>query len=129
VYAYIVTTIKTTTDYQLIQEGSAPNFDGERITLCTCKHKDRATFRPLNDQDDPWKNRKTFSTAHSEETGAWDTLTLANSSKRISRLPDTQLERSERSSWVSARAREDSPRSALDALLGSGRHLVKNKSQ
>src|SRR6266498_5367190 len=36
VYAYIVTTIKTTTDYQLIQEGSAPNFDGERITLCTC---------------------------------------------------------------------------------------------
>jgi len=56
VYTYIVTTIKTTTDYQLIQEGSAPNFDGERITLCTCKHKDRATFRPSNDPHDPWKN-------------------------------------------------------------------------
>jgi hypothetical protein len=56
VYAYIVTTIKTATDYQLVQFGSAPNFDGRRITLCTCKHKDRATFRPVKDQDDPWKN-------------------------------------------------------------------------
>jgi len=55
VYAYIVTTIKTT-NYQLVQNGSAPNFDGRRITLCTCKHKDRATFRPVKDQDDPWKN-------------------------------------------------------------------------
>jgi hypothetical protein len=56
VYAYIVTTIETTTGYQLIQKGSAPNFDGGRITLCTCKHKDRATFHPSNDQSDPWKN-------------------------------------------------------------------------
>lgn len=56
VYAYIVTTIKTKADYRLIQEGSAPNFDGGRITLCTCKHKDRATFHPSRDRDDPWKN-------------------------------------------------------------------------
>jgi hypothetical protein len=56
VYAYIVTTIKTTPDFQLRQTGSAPNFDGGRITLCTCKHKDRATFRPLKAQPDPWKN-------------------------------------------------------------------------
>lgn len=57
VYAYIVTTIKTKCpDHQLVQEGSAPNFDGGRITLCTCKHKDRATFSPTSDRDDPWKN-------------------------------------------------------------------------
>lgn len=56
VYAYIVTTIKTTGDYQLVQQGSAPNFDGGRITLCTCKHKDRATFSPSNNPNDPWEN-------------------------------------------------------------------------
>lgn len=56
VYVYIVTTIKTTPDYLLRQEGSAPNFDGGRITLCTCKHKDRATFHLSGDPHDPWKN-------------------------------------------------------------------------
>jgi hypothetical protein len=56
VYAYIVTTIKTTTDYRLVQEGSAPNFHGRRITLCTCKHKDRATFHLSRDGNDPWRN-------------------------------------------------------------------------
>lgn len=55
-YTYIVTTIKTTSDYQLKQKGSAPNFKGGRITLCTCKHKDRATFHLSCDQGDPWKN-------------------------------------------------------------------------
>lgn len=57
VYAYIVTTIKTTQpDFQLQQTGSAPNFDGGRITLCTCKHKDRATFQPVKGEPDPWKD-------------------------------------------------------------------------
>src|SRR2546426_12367289 len=56
VYAYIVTTIKTTPDFQLCQTGSGPNFDGGRITLCTCKHKDRATFHRSSDPNDPWKN-------------------------------------------------------------------------
>ncbi len=57
VYAYIVTTIKTAPpDFQLKQTGSAPNFDGGRITLCSCKHKDRATFHPSSDTRDPWKN-------------------------------------------------------------------------
>ncbi len=56
VYAYIVTTIKTHPNFQLQQEGSAPNFDGGRITLCTCKHKDRATFCPVKKQKDPWQN-------------------------------------------------------------------------
>ena len=55
-YVYIVTTIKTTPDYQLKQRGSGPNFKGGRITLCTCKHKDRATLHLSRDSDDPWKN-------------------------------------------------------------------------
>jgi hypothetical protein len=57
VYSYIVTTIKTAQPaFQLQQTGSAPNFDGGRITLCTCKHKDRATFKPGKDETDPWKD-------------------------------------------------------------------------
>jgi hypothetical protein len=57
VYVYIVTTIKTISpDYELHQTGNAPNFAGGRITLCTCKHKDRATFWPSSDTNDPWKN-------------------------------------------------------------------------
>ena len=57
VYAYIVTTIKTRPpNYRLQQTGSAPNFSGGRITLCTCKHKDRATFHPSSDPHDPWKD-------------------------------------------------------------------------
>lgn len=45
VYAYIVTTVKNF-DGSLCQIGSAPNFQGDRITLCTCKHKDRASWPP-----------------------------------------------------------------------------------
>src|SRR5438552_14128094 len=57
VYAYIVTSIKTTPPhFQLHQRGSGPNLDGVRITLCTCKQKDRATFRLSSDPSDPWKD-------------------------------------------------------------------------
>jgi hypothetical protein len=55
VYAYIITTVKMK-DGRFNQTGSAPNFQGGRITLCTCKHKDRATFHPSNHPVDPWKN-------------------------------------------------------------------------
>jgi hypothetical protein len=54
VYSYIVTTIETTSNFRLIQHGNAPNFDGGRITLCTCKHKDRATFYPSGNPARPW---------------------------------------------------------------------------
>lgn len=54
-YAYVVTTIKAL-DFQLCQTGCGPNFDGGRITLCTCKHKDRATFHLSSALSDPWKN-------------------------------------------------------------------------
>jgi hypothetical protein len=55
VYSYIVTTVKTAADYRLVQTGCAPNFDGGRITLCTCKHKDRATFKLSDNPLDPWE--------------------------------------------------------------------------
>ena len=55
-YSYVVTTIETTSTppHDLIQNGSAPNFEGGRITLCTCKHKDRATFYPSGNRARPW---------------------------------------------------------------------------
>jgi hypothetical protein len=55
VYCYIVTTIETTSAFDLQQMGSAPNFAGGCITLCTCKHKDRATIRMLKNSSDPWR--------------------------------------------------------------------------
>jgi hypothetical protein len=45
VYSYIVTSGKTV-DGNFEQTGCAPNFQGDVITLCTCKHKDRASPPP-----------------------------------------------------------------------------------
>lgn len=56
VYSYVVTTIQTLPGSHLQQTGSAPNFAGARITLCTCKHKDRATFCPSGDYAKPWND-------------------------------------------------------------------------
>jgi len=50
VYAYLLTTIRRTAKNGLRQEGSAPNFQGNCITLCTCKHR----MRTWRDQSD-WK--------------------------------------------------------------------------
>jgi hypothetical protein len=41
VYCYVVTTVKYA-DGQFVQTGSAPNYQGGLITLCTCKHQMRA---------------------------------------------------------------------------------------
>jgi|CXWL01.1.fsa_nt_gi hypothetical protein len=58
VYSYIVTTAKFVGS-QFRQTGSAPNFQDGRITLCTCKHKDRASPPPVRKRgpigDDPWQ--------------------------------------------------------------------------
>jgi hypothetical protein len=56
VYAYIVTTVKSVAGYGLIQTGCAPNFEGGRITLCACKHKDRATMLLSKSRVDPWEH-------------------------------------------------------------------------
>ena len=55
VYSHIVTTIVLDASGLLVQTGSGPNFDGGRITLCACKHKDRATFFPSGNRGNPWE--------------------------------------------------------------------------
>lgn len=40
-YCYVVASIKTVKGIY-VQTGSAPNFQGDRITLCTCKHQMRS---------------------------------------------------------------------------------------
>ena len=49
VYSYIVTTVELR-EGRLRQEGSSPNFQGDLITLCSCKHWMR-TFR----EPESWK--------------------------------------------------------------------------
>lgn len=44
-YAYVLTTVKVI-DGHLVQTGSAPNFQGGVITLCTCKHYMRTWRTP-----------------------------------------------------------------------------------
>ena len=52
-YAYVVDTIKINRTGQFCQEGSGPNWQGGRITLCTCKHWMR-TFREPKDWIGCW---------------------------------------------------------------------------
>jgi len=47
VYSYIVATVKNPEGH-FIQTGSAPNFQGDVISLCTCKHYMR-TFRTIDE--------------------------------------------------------------------------------
>ena len=59
VYAYTLTSVKVRQG-QFIQDGSGPNFRGGYISLCTCKHKDRASAPPrdcrgIANPDDPWE--------------------------------------------------------------------------
>jgi hypothetical protein len=58
VYVYILTTVKVRND-AFVQTGSAPNFQGGAISLCTCKHKDRSSPPPPGcrgqNTDDPWQ--------------------------------------------------------------------------
>ena len=52
VYCYVVRTIKRN-EQQFRQEGCAPNFQGGRISLCTCKHHMR-TFMSASS----WKGKR-----------------------------------------------------------------------
>ena len=51
IYVYVLTTVKANGHGGFIQMGSAPNFQGGLITLCTCKHWMRTWRTP-----DAWKN-------------------------------------------------------------------------
>lgn len=52
-YAYVLTTVKADRDGGFVQAGSAPNFQGGYITLCTCKHYMR-TWREVSDWKGIW---------------------------------------------------------------------------
>ena len=58
VYVYVVTSVRVQAD-AFVQKGSAPNFQGGLISLCTCKHKDRASPPRIDcrgpNAEDPWK--------------------------------------------------------------------------
>ena len=52
VRSYIVTSVKMDRSAECFeQRGSAPNFQGDILTLCTCKHQMRTFLRP-----DEWEN-------------------------------------------------------------------------
>jgi hypothetical protein len=52
VYCYIIATVEQR-DGRFIQHGTAPNFQGGVISLCTCKHLMR-TFKETRDWEDTW---------------------------------------------------------------------------
>lgn len=53
VYAYVVRSVRPANG-EYVQTGSAPNFQGALITLCTCKHSMRATLSPEQWQQGVW---------------------------------------------------------------------------
>lgn len=53
VYAYVVRSVRPANG-EYAQTGSAPNFQGGLITLCTCKHRMRASLSPEQWQRGVW---------------------------------------------------------------------------
>lgn len=52
VYGYVIRTIKPDSKGGFKQTGSAPNWQGDSLTLCTCKHEMRTYFSP-----EAWKGK------------------------------------------------------------------------
>jgi hypothetical protein len=52
VYSYIIASV-TNHEGNFVQKGSAPNFQGDLITLCNCKHRMR-TFYDIPEWKDKW---------------------------------------------------------------------------
>jgi len=52
VYSYVIRSIEKDNEGSFMQTGSGPNFEGDVITLCTCKHKMR-TYGDTNF----WRNK------------------------------------------------------------------------
>jgi hypothetical protein len=51
VYFYVIATVENRGEY-FVQKGCGPNFQGDLMTLCTCKHYMRSFF-----DADAWKNK------------------------------------------------------------------------
>ncbi len=69
-YSYVVRTVKLkkgqeTTTFE--QRGSAPNFQGNVLTLCTCKHQMRSRYPADQWQDDVWIAGFTSRTIYDEK--------------------------------------------------------------
>lgn len=63
-YSYIVQSVKMNNDSNEFEQlGSAPNFQGGRLTLCTCKHQMR-TRRSPNEWEGTWVAGFTSRTIH-----------------------------------------------------------------
>jgi hypothetical protein len=50
-YCYIIETVKCEGE-RFVQKGCGPNFEGGRVTLCTCKHRMRSSLDPAG-----WRGR------------------------------------------------------------------------
>jgi hypothetical protein len=54
-FSYIVRSVKLDRENEVFeQHGSAPNFQGDRLTLCTCKHQMRASLTTTQWESDVW---------------------------------------------------------------------------
>src|SRR5204862_7078715 len=66
-YSYVVRTVKWDHDTATFeQHGSAPNFQGDVLTLCTCKHQMRAS-QAVEDWPGVWLAGFTSRTIHEEK--------------------------------------------------------------
>ena len=64
-FSYVVSTVKLKRDtLGFEQHGSAPNFQGDVLTLCTCKHQMRSRLSADQWQDDVWIAGFTSRTIH-----------------------------------------------------------------
>jgi len=53
-YSYVITTVKLKKGGYFEQHGSAPNFQGDFVTLCTCKHQMRASQSAAEWETNVW---------------------------------------------------------------------------
>lgn len=53
-FVYVIRTVEKDEDGRFLQTGSGPNFEGDIITLCTCKHKMRSAYTPEEWMADKW---------------------------------------------------------------------------
>jgi len=64
-YSYIVSSVKLDrSTLSFVQHGSAPNFQGDVLTLCTCKHQMRSSQTADEWQKDVWIAAFTSRTIH-----------------------------------------------------------------
>jgi hypothetical protein len=63
-YSYVVRTVSLNEATNFDQSGSAPNFQGDVLTLCTCKHQMRSRLSVQEWEDDVWLAGFTSRTIH-----------------------------------------------------------------